>query len=264
MFSYHFMEYALLAGLLIAIANGIVGSFALLNRMVFLSGAIAHISYGGIGLSLLIGLNIYFGTSIFVFIFTLIISYLFIYHKERLDAYIGIAWALGMSIGVICFSYVHGYSGSLETYMFGSLITITKSSLLIMLIVDIVIILVVGLFYQTLLIVSFDINFAKSRGVNVKLVILMLIILISMTVLISINMVGLILVMSLMSISTYIAESFSKSFLMMVIYSTILNIFFIYSGLLISYYYDVSASGVIIIIATLTFITYFLFKRFKK
>ena len=264
-FSFPFIQHALLAALLISICIGIVGSLVVVNRMVFLAGGIAHGSYGGIGLAIYFGLLPLFGATLFASLLALIIAVVSYRNKERIDPVIGAMWAAGMALGIIFTDLTPGYNVDLMSYLFGSIISVSKNDLYIMGGFDIIILVLVSMFHKELLALSFDREFARLRGIKVKLLYYLLIILIALSVIVSIRAVGLILVIALMSIPTYIAEKFSSSLYKMMFISFVFTLIFSLSGLILSYYFNISSGATIILVASLFFFMFSLVNiRYSK
>ncbi len=256
-----FIQHAIMASVLVSICVGIVGSLVVVNRMVFLSGGIAHGAYGGLGMAIYFGLSPLFGAGVFAVILSLLIAFISYKNKERTDPVIGAMWAAGMSIGIIFTDLTPGYNVDIMSYLFGSIITVSKSDLNIMFVFDIIIVFLISLLHKDFLSMSFDSEFARLRGVKEKFLYYLLIVLIGISVIITVRAVGLILVIALISIPTYIAESLSSSLYKMMGISTLLTIFFTLSGLFLSYFFDISSGATIICVASIIF---FVFVAFKK
>ena len=120
--AYEFMQNAVLAGLLVSFASGIIGSLIVVNRMVFLAGGIAHTSYGGIGLAIYFGLPIFLGASLFAVAAALLMAFITLNQRKRIDTFIGLIWAVGMAIGIILVDLTPGYNVDLMSYLFGSIL----------------------------------------------------------------------------------------------------------------------------------------------
>lgn len=251
--SFEFMRNALLAALLAGIACGIIGSFVVVNRIVFISGGIAHAAYGGIGLAFFLGLNPLTGILAFSVCAALIIAFISLKAKHRADTIIGVLWAVGMALGVILIDLTPGYNVDLMTYLFGNILTVPESDLYLMLIINVLIITAVGYFYYDLIAMSYDEEFARARGVPVNFLYYLLMVLIALSVVMLIQVVGLILVIALLTIPPYIAERFSGSMLQMIIYSTLLNLAFSIIGLWLSFHYDLTSGATIIMVSGIVF-----------
>ncbi|MFM7527088.1 MAG: metal ABC transporter permease, partial [Nodosilinea sp.] len=157
---FDFMRYALLAGVLVSIACGIIGTLVVVNRIVFLSGGIAHAAYGGIGLGYFFQINPVVGAMVFSVIAALAMGGVQRRTRQRADTLIGVMWAIGMAIGIILVDLSGGYKADLMSYLFGSILTVSPQDLLIMAGLDLAIILLVVLFYRELLAICFDETFA--------------------------------------------------------------------------------------------------------
>lgn len=247
-----FIQNALLSGILVSIAVGIVGSLVVVNKMTFLAGGIAHSSYGGIGLAIFLGLPILLGTTAFALLCAGLIAFLTIKKRERIDALIGVIWAGGMAIGIILVDMTPGYNMDLMSYLFGSILAVSNSDIWFIFFVDLFILGSVILFYKELLAVSYDSEFASLRGINVKFFYTLMLVLSALSVVAAISVVGLILVIALLTIPTFISESYFNKLSYIMISSVFLAIVFTVIGLILSYYYDLSSGASIIIVAVLT------------
>lgn len=249
---YNFIQNALIAGVLVSIAAGIIGSLVVVNRITFLAGGIAHSSYGGIGLAIFLGIPILFGATVFAIATALIIAMLTINNKKRVDSIIGIMWAFGMALGIIFVDLSPGYNVDLMSYLFGSIIAVSNEDITYLIFLDILIVALCLFFYKQILAVSYDSEFAKLRGINVNFFYTLILILAGLSVVAAIKVVGLILVIALLTIPTYLAELYSKKLSSMMIISSLVAIFFTILGLIISYYFDISSGASIIIVGVTT------------
>lgn len=258
---YDFIQNALIAGLLISIAAGIIGSLVVVNKITFLAGGIAHSAYGGIGIAIYLGLPVLFGATVFAIISALIIAALTFSNKSRIDSLIGVMWASGMAIGIIFVDLTPGYNVDLMSYLFGSIIAISDEDVAYLSLLDLFIVSMVVIFYKQILIVSYDSEFAYLRGIPVKLFYSLILVLCALCVVAAIKAVGLILVIALLTIPTYLAESFVNKLSSMMIVSSFLAALFTLGGLTISYFYDISSGASIILVAVLVLILVKLVKR---
>ena len=127
--NYEFIQNAIIAGILVSFASGIIGSLIVVNRMVFLAGGIAHTSYGGIGVAVYFGLPIFLGASLFAVAAALLMSYIVLHEKNRIDTFIGLIWAVGMAIGILLIDLTPGYNVDLMSYLFGSILAVSTDDL---------------------------------------------------------------------------------------------------------------------------------------
>ena len=260
---YDFIQNALIAGVLISIAAGIIGSLVVVNKITFLTGGIAHSSYGGIGLAIYLGLPVLFGATVFAVLTAVIIAFITLNNRNRIDAIIGMMWASGMAIGIIFVDLTPGYNVDLMSYLFGSIIAVSNDDLIYMTTLDVFIVCTVVFFYKQILAVSYDSEFATLRGINVKFFYTLILILAALCVVAAIKAVGLILVIALLTIPTYLAESFASRLSTMMVISSILATIFTILGLVVSYVYDISSGASIIMVAVviLAFVKLIKFKR---
>jgi len=251
---FEFMQNALLAGLLASLICGVMGTMVVVNRIVFLSGGIAHAAFGGIGLAFFFGWHYLVGTIGFSVMAALVMAIITLKAKHRADTIIGVIWAIGMAIGILLLDLTPGYNVDLMSYLFGSLLTVPDSDLWIMVGMGAVILAVVIYFYHDYLALSYDEEFAQIRGVKVKTLYILMIVMLALGIVMVIQVVGLILVIALMTIPPYIAEKFSKSLFQMMVISTLLSAFFTVSGLWFSYEFNLSSGASIILVAGIGFL----------
>lgn len=259
---FEFMRNALIAGLLASVICGVIGSLIVINRLVFLSGGIAHSAYGGIGLAFFLGLPFMAGAFFFSFLSAMIMAAVSSRSKQRADTIIGVMWAVGMAVGILLIDLTPGYNVDLMSYLFGSILSVPRSDLLIMTIAGGGILLLVLYFFNDLLVMSYDEEFAMVRGVPVKRLYYMLIGIVAITVVMMVQVVGLILVIALLTIPPYIAEKYTKSLVQMMVFSCCLGIVFTSGGLWISYRFDLTSGAAIIFLAGTGFFLSLLLDRF--
>ena len=244
---------SIFAGLLLSIAIAIIGSLMLINRYSYIAAAIAHGSYGGIGLSLYLSIPILLGTTLFSIFLALVLAYITYKNPHRSDLLIGTIWAVGMSVGIVFIDLTPGYNTDLMSYLFGNILLISNEDIYYLLATDIVLLAVLALFYNHFLVLAFDRDFARIRGLKVGFLHTLIILIMSLSVVGAIRAVGLILVIALFSIPPFIAEKFTKNFLQMIALSAILAAIFIVAGLYLSYTLNISATAAIILIAAAAF-----------
>jgi len=258
--SYEFVQNALIAGILVSIASGIIGSLIVVNRMVFLAGGIAHTSYGGIGMAIYFGLPIFLGASVFAVLSAFIIAFITLNHRHRMDTFIGLMWAVGMALGVVLVDLTSGYNVDLMSYLFGSILAVSHEDLYYMGGLLALILFIMTFWYRDILAVSYDSEYASLRGINVRFFYTLILVLSALTVVVAIKVVGLILVIALLTIPVYIAEKLSNTLYMMMILSGIFSSVFTLIGLIVSYMYDISSGASIILISALSLFCFLLSK----
>jgi zinc transport system permease protein len=250
---YEFMRNALLAGLLAAVACGIIGCYVVVKKMVFISGGISHCSFGGIGLGYFLGINPIVGALFFTIASALGMG--IVTKRTRLpeDTAIGILWAMGMALGIIFIGLTPGYAPDLFSYLFGNILTVPHSDLIMMLILDVIIISVVFLLYKDFLAISFDEEFGTVVGIPAERLYLILLCLIALTVVVLIRVVGIILVIALLTIPAAMARQFTHSLKKMMLLSILLSAVFAIGGLWLSYELDLASGATIILVSGILF-----------
>lgn len=263
LFTYQFFTNALLAAILTSISCGIIGTYIVSRRLVFISGGITHTSFGGIGMGYFFGINPLVGAAIFSILSALGIEYMSKKTEVREDSAIAIMWSFGMAVGIIFIFLTPGYAPNLMTYLFGSILTVTTFDLTISLSVTIIVIIFFWLFYKTILFVSFDPEFAKARQINVDLMNYMLITLVALTIVINIKVAGIILIISLLTIPQASANLFYKDFKKIIFISIFIGLTGSILGLLLSYYINIPSGATIIFTLVLIFLILRLIKSIK-
>lgn len=248
-----FLRNALIAGVLVSVACGIVGTLVMVNRMSFIAGGVAHAAYGGLGLAVFLGLPPAAGTIPFSIVSSLVMGYASGRNRERSDALVGAMWAAGMALGIILIDLTPGYHTDLMSYLFGSIMAVSGSGLLGMLLLDLVVVVLVVFFYKELLAVSYDEEFAAINGLPVTIMRYLLLCLIACTVVMLIAAVGLILVIALFTIPASIAELFTRRLRGMMGYAVAVGTGITLTGIMLSWYLNLTAGAVIIMVACVSY-----------
>lgn len=256
-----FMQNALIAGVLISIACGVVGSLVVINRMGFIAGGIAHGAYGGIGIAFFFGFAPLLGASLFSLLLSIIIAFISIKNRNKIDSVIGAIWAFGMALGIIFIDLTPGYNVDLMSYLFGSILSVSKDDILFIGLLNLVFLFLVVVFYRQFIAISYDIEFAKLRGVSTNFFYYMMVIMISFCVVATIRVVGLILVIALLSIPPLIASCFAKKLGSMMVLSSIISIFFCVLGLFLSVCFNLTSGASIILLASFSFLIFALVRK---
>ncbi|MDJ0733162.1 MAG: metal ABC transporter permease [Nostocaceae cyanobacterium] len=251
---FDFMRNALIAGVLVSIACGIIGTFVVINRIVFISGGIAHAAYGGIGLGYYLRFNPILGAIIFSVAAALGMGMVQRRTKQRADTIIGVMWAMGMAVGIILVDLTGGYKADLMSYLFGSILAVSSNDLLITLVLDIIIIALAVFFYKELLAISFDETFATITNVPVDAIYLTLMCMIALTVVMMMRVVGLIMVIALLTMPAAISSQFVRDMRKMMVMASILGMFFTTVGLWLSYSLNLTSGATIILVAGVTYV----------
>jgi zinc transport system permease protein len=257
-----FMRNALVAGILVSIVCGVIGTLVVVNRIVFLAGGVAHAAYGGIGIAFFMGWPYVVGTLGFSVLAAAVMAAVTLKAKHRADAMVGVIWAVGMACGVILLDLTPGYHADLMSYLFGSILAVPTTDLWQMGIIGIVVICMVTWYYNDFVAMSYDDEFARLRNVPVTFLYCLLLGLIALTVVMVIRVVGLILVIALLTIPPFIAENFTGSLRTMMVVSAVLSCAFTITGLWLSYLLNLTSGATIIMVAGAGFFAAVLWRRF--
>jgi len=246
---YGFMQRALLAGILVSIACGIIGTYVVIKRVVFISGGIAHAAYGGIGLGYFLGISPTVGAVVFSLLAAFGMGAVQQKTRQRADTVIGAMWAIGMAVGIIFIDLTPGYKADLMSYLFGSILAVPQGDLVMMAVLNLVIVVVVALLYKELLAISFDEDFATVENIPVGWVNALLLGMIALTVVMMMRVVGLIMVIALLTLPAAISAQFVRQMKSMMILSSLLGMVFTTLGLFLSYFFNLTSGATIILVA---------------
>lgn len=254
-FTYTFINHAIIAGLLSSIICGILGTYIVSKRMVFITGGITHSSFGGIGMAFYFGLPPFLGAVIFALFSAFGIEWFSKRGDIRNDSSIGILWSLGMAIGIIFVYVTPGFKPNLMSYLFGSILTVSSMELIIMALLAVIIVIFFVLFFKPILYFAFDENFARSQKAPVDLISYLIIMLIALAIVINIKVAGIILVMSLLTLPQNTANLFSNNFKQIIIFSILISFVGIMAGLAGAFLLGIPSGASIIFTLTMLFFT---------
>jgi len=253
MLQYEFMRNAIYAALLVSFACGVVGTFVVIKKIVFISGGITHAAFGGIGVGYWLGINPIFAAIPFSLFSAVGIGLLGKKTKISEDSAIGILWAVGMALGIIFISLTPGYAPDLFSYLFGSILTVTKTDIRIMLILDLLIITTVSVLFKEFQAIAFDEEFSTISGLPTKTLYLVLLSLVALSIIVLIRVVGIILIIALLTIPTVIAKQFTNELKKLIFYSTLFAAVFAIAGLWFSYLFNMPSGATIVLVLALAF-----------
>lgn len=250
--NYTFFQYALLGSLLASITCGIIGTYIVTRRLVFISGGITHASFGGIGIGLYTGISPVLSAAIFAVLTAFGVEWMTTKKNTREDSAIAMFWTFGMAIGIIFSFLAPGFTPDLSAFLFGNILTIGTTDLWLLAGLSILLILFFSLFLRPILSIAFDREFAKSQGIPVVLFEYALMFFIALTIVACLRMVGIVLVISLLTIPQMTANLFTYNFKNMILLSILIGFLNCIGGLFISFYLNVP-SGASIIFFTIIF-----------
>jgi zinc transport system permease protein len=251
---YTFFQHALWGSLFTCIACGIAGTYIVAKRLVFISGGITHASFGGLGLGFWLGINPIFSALVFSAISALGVEWLSKKHDVREDSAIAAVWSLGMATGVICIFLTPGYTPNISAYLFGNILTVTRADL--WMIGGMAAMLIAGfcLFFNRILYTAFDREFAQTKGIRVRLIEQLMMLAIAFTIVCSIRLIGIMLLLSLLTLPQMTVNLFTSRFKSMIYGSILVGLAGCISGLFLSYYINVPSGATIIFVLVILFL----------
>ena len=254
-FEYQYLANALLAAIFAGITCGIVGTYVVARRMVFLCGGITHASFGGLGIALYAGVNPIGGALIFATLSAMGIEWASDKGKIREDSAIGIIWSIGMAIGALFMSLTPGYtSGDLAGYMFGSIVTVTSQDITALGIFTLPCVIGAILWWRPIMYLAFDRDFAASQGIASRAASYILTVVVAITIVLAIRIMGIVLLLSLFTIPAVTANILSKSYAKITLLAAIIAVCGAVGGLVASYNWEIPPGTCIIFILTVVLI----------
>jgi len=251
--AYGFMQRALLAALLVGTLCSTVSFFVVLKRLSFLGAGVSHTALGGIALGLVANIDPVLTGSIFAVGTSMSTGYIARMGRISEDAVIGIFYASGMALGIALISTFKGYYPELFGLLFGNILSVSVRDLYFMFLALGIILLFVILFFKELLAICFDEEMAEAGGLPVGLLYMGLLAAIGLTVMVSIQLVGVVLVSALIVIPGATAYRLSKNYRSMLFLSLAVGLAGSFGGLMISYYYPVPPGAAIVLILAAAF-----------
>ena len=260
-FTYEFMQNAVIAGILASIIASIIGMVVIEKKLVMLTGGVAHTAFGGVGLGYLVGFEPILGGGIFAVIASIVIGSLKKKNDKLTDVFIAVFWAVGMALGTVFISLSSGYAPDLSSYLFGNILTVTKLEVIILAVLAV---LITATFIVNVKYVQgylFDEEFLQVRKVNVRLIEVITHILIALSVVVLIKITGIILVLALLAVPSATSIIISKRFVPRVIISAIIGVIYCFIGISLSYEVGLPTGATIIIVSS---VIYFIISLINK
>lgn len=250
---YTFFQHALLGSLLASIACGLVGTYIVTRRLVFISGGLTHASFGGIGLGLYTGISPILSAALFAVLSAFGVEWLSKRKDMREDSAIAVFWTLGMALGIMFTFLSPGFAPDLSAYLFGNILTITASDIALLGVLSVVLAVFFGLYLRPIVSIAFDREFARSQGLPVEFFEYALMLFIALTIVACLRMVGIVLVISLLTIPQMTANLFSHRFHRIIWLSIGIGYLSCLGGLLLSFYLNVPSGASIIFFSILIY-----------
>ncbi len=250
LFEYSFFRNALAGVALISVACAVIGVYVVTRRMVFIAGGITHTCFGGLGLGYFMGWSPIATAAAFAVAGGLGVDAMARW-RVRQDSAIAVVWALGMALGILFVFLTPGYVPELNSFLFGNVLNITRADLWLFAGFSAVAVAVYLLIGKTIVAVSFDEDFARTRHLPVRFINTLMMILVAVGIVLTIKMIGVMLLMSLLSLPQLVAERLTRSYFKMIFISGIVYHAGCIGGLWLSVIIDVPASAVIVILLAL-------------
>jgi zinc transport system permease protein len=263
-FDYKFLQYAFIASILSSIVCGIIGVIIVEKKLVMMSGGIAHTSYGGVGLGYLLGFEPIFGAFIFSILAAFGIGYIKRKGGTKTDVVIGLFWSLGMALGLLFIALTPGYPPNLSSYLFGNILSVIKTDLILILIITIIVSFSIFVFFNDWKSYLFDDEFAYIMGKKTAFMDYFLLVLVALTVVALIKVVGIILVIALLTAPAASAALLTDKLKKRITYSIIFGILFSFFGLWISYEINIASGASIVIFSIICYTLIYLVKNIHK
>jgi len=251
---YAFFRNALIGSVFTCISCGLAGSYIVSRRLVFISGGITHASFGGLGLGFYLGISPILSALLFSIASAFGVEWLSKKQDVREDSAIAAVWALGMALGVICIFLTPGYTPNISAYLFGNILTITFSDILFAGTLAIILSVLFMFFFKPILYTAFDSEFAKTQGIKVAWIEHLMMLVIAVTIVSSIRLIGIMLLMSLLTVPQMTANLFTSRFQKIILYSIGLGMVGCISGLFISYSFNIPSGAAIIFVQIIIFL----------
>ncbi|MDO4162757.1 MAG: metal ABC transporter permease [Bacteroides sp.] len=251
---YTFFQHALIGSLLASIACGLVGTYIVTRRLVFISGGLTHASFGGIGLGLYAGISPILSAALFAVLSAFGVEWLSKRKDMREDSAIAVFWTLGMAVGIMFTFLSPGFAPDLSAYLFGNILTITLSDIALLGGLAAVLIAFFILYLRPIVYVAFDREFARSQGIPVQVFEYVLMMFIALTIVACLRMVGIVLVISLLTIPQMTANLFANRFHYIIWLSIGIGYLSCLGGLMLSFYLNVPSGAAIIFFSIIIYI----------
>lgn len=251
---YTFFQHALLGSLFASIACGIIGTYIVTHRLVFISGGITHASFGGIGIGLYTGISPVLGAAVFSVLSAFGVEWLSKRSDMREDSAIAVFWTFGMAVGIIFSFLAPGFTPDLSSFLFGNILTITRGDILLLGGLSVALILFFSLFLRPITAIAFDPEFARSQRMPVGFFEYTLMMFIALTIVACLRMVGIVLVISLLTLPQMTANLFTFRFKRIIWLSVGIGYLSCLGGLVLSYLYQIPSGASIIFVSILLYV----------
>lgn len=252
--NYKFFQLALIGVAFISIASAMIGTYIITRRLVAISGGVTHACFGGLGLGYFLGVNPIVMAAVFAIGSSLGVDWLSRRHSVREDSAIAVIWAIGMAIGVLFVFLTPGYVPELNTFLFGNILTINVTDVYVFAAFTLLLVLFFCLKFRQIVACAFDRDFAKVAGLPVRTINLVMTVMVALCIVLTIRLVGVMLLMSMLSLPIMIAEIFFHRFKPLMFASIGISLFACIAGLFMGAVIEVPCSALIVMVLAAIFI----------
>ena len=253
-FSYQFFINALIGIAIISIASAIIGTYIVTRRLVSISGGVTHACFGGLGLGYFLGISPVAMAALFAVGSSLLVETMSTRWRVREDSAIAVVWALGMAIGVIFVFMTPGYVPELTSFLFGNILTISNSDIALFAVYTLALIAFFAIYFRKIVAVAFDRDFATISGLPVKFISTVMTVMIALCIVLTIKLVGIMLLMSMLSLPQMIAENFFSRLKSIMFASVTISLIGSVAGLMLSLAIDVPCSALIVAVFAVMYV----------
>jgi zinc transport system permease protein len=243
---------------------GIIGTFVVVKKLAFISDGISHAAFGGMGVCFFLGVDPLLGAIPVALVCALLLGAVDRETIRSYDALIGVLWSVGMAVGVVFVYKTPGYAPNLMTYLFGNILLVTRRDLVAILVLACSVLAALFLFRKGIVAVAFDEVFARVRGVRVRLLMSLLLGMIALTVVILIQVVGIILVVALLTIPSVISLMLWKDLRSVLLSSVLIGVGITLGGLVLSFYFDLPSGPAIILLGAVGMVGVYGMKKLPR
>ncbi|MDE5723237.1 MAG: metal ABC transporter permease [Paramuribaculum sp.] len=248
LFQYTFFQYAFIGLAIISIASAMIGTYIVTRRMVSISGGVTHACFGGLGLGYYLGWNPVLTAALFAVASSLGVELMSVRGRVREDSAIAVIWAIGMAVGILFVFLTPGYVPELNSFLFGNVLTISRSDLWAFAVFTAVLALFFAFFYRRIVAVAFDRDFAFVIGLPVGMISTVMTVLTAVCIVLTIRLVGIMLLMSMLALPQLTAELFCRRFSRMMLASAAVSLLCSAGGLMLAAVVDVPCSALIVLV----------------
>ncbi|HCZ4221494.1 TPA: metal ABC transporter permease [Staphylococcus aureus] len=263
LFTYQFLNRALITSIIVGIVCGTVGSLIVLRGLSLMGDAMSHAVLPGVALSFLFGIPMFVGALITGMIASIFIGYITSSSKTKPDAAIGISFTAFLASGIIIISLINTTT-DLYHILFGNLLAITNSAFLTTIVIGLIVLILIIIFYRPLMISTFDPTFSRMSGLNTTLLHYFVMLLLSLVTVASIQTVGIILVVALLITPASTAFLISKKLYSMMIIASLISVISSIVGLYYSYIYNIPSGATIVLCTFVIYIITLFFTKFTN